>query len=415
MTTQLITRGTPPKLAARKPTGKPTWPMLLLAGAQKTGKSYSSAVFSTSDLIDRMFYIEVGEGAIDQYGAIPGARFEVLEHDGTFQSIARQVWAATLVPRGKGGKPHAIVLDSATEVWDLLTSEQQELANKKRNPAPGSDAPITMDQWNTAKKRWRALVDLLRSHDGPVIWTARFEEVAVMGDNGRPVEGKKQWKIRTEKNLPFEVDGVIEMPEPRKCYVTGIRSLRLQLNPGEHRLMPDFTIDGLLRELGLDEGVGQRNYVAPNPEAYVGEYEQEQAEQHRLRAQGQQSQPGELGSGSDRLRSAIGGQQQSNGNGQPTGITKAQLTALNAGLSALGYKDRPGIYALLSKELDRPIGSSADLTKAEASDLIDRIKTGKVKGPTPVPPDADPGSDTFVEEPPADWQPEPDEAPAGAR
>lgn len=96
-------------------------------------------------------------------------------------------------------------------------------------------------------------------------------------------------------------------------------------------------------------------------------------------------------------------------------ITKAQLTALNAGLSALGYKDRPGIYALLSKDLHRPIGSSADLTKAEASDLIDRIKTGKVKGATPVPPDADPSSDTFVEEPPADWQPEPDEAAAGAR
>lgn len=374
MTTQLITRGQPPQLATRKPTGKPTWPMLLLAGAQKTGKSYSSALFSTSDLIDRMFYIEVGEGAIDQYGAIPGARFEVLEHDGTFQSIARQVWAATLVPRGESGKPHAIVLDSATEVWDLLTSEQQELANVKRNAKPGQDAAITMDQWNAAKKRWRALVDLLRSHDGPVIWTARFEEIAVMGDNGRPVEGRKQWKIRTEKNLPFEVDGIIEMPEPRKCYVTGIRSMRLQLDPGEHRLIPDFTIDGLLRQLGLDQEVGARHYVAPNSEAYVGEYAQEQAA-----AAGQQEQP-PPSSGSDRLRSAMGGQ----GRAQqapaaplsnPDGITRAQLTALNAALTTdLGIGDRDAKLAYLSEQLGRAVGSSAELTKAEASQLIDRIK-----------------------------------------
>lgn len=421
MSTHLITRGQPPKLAARKPTGKPTWPMLLLAGAQKTGKSYSSALFSTSDLIDRMFYIEVGEGAIDQYGAIPGARFEVLEHDGTFMSIARQVWAATLVPRGPSGKPHAIVLDSATEVWDLLSGEQQELANARRarkqngNQTGADEAPIAMDQWNTAKKRWRALVDLLRSHDGPVIWTGRFEEIAVMGENGKPVEGKKAWKIRTEKNLPFEVDGIIEMPRPRECYVTGIRSLRLQLDPGEHRLVPDFTIDGLLRALGLDEEVGQRHYTAPNSEAYVGEYDAEQAENQQRRGE----QPG---SGSERLRSAMGpapaprqavnGQQQGNGQSAPAGITQPQLTALNVGLTTLGYKDRPAIYALLTAELGREITSSADLTKAEASTLIDRIKRQEIKPPAPA---AEEPGDDWVPEPPADWQPEDDGAQAGAR
>lgn len=428
MTASLITRGQPPKLATRKPTGKPTWPMLLLAGAQKTGKSYSSAVFSASDLIDRMFYIEVGEGAIDQYGAIPGARFEVLDHDGTFMSIARQVWAATLVPRGPSGKPHAIVLDSATEVWDLISGEQQELANARRSRRSGGnqqgadDAPITMDQWNSAKKRWRALVDLLRSHDGPVIWTARFEEIAVMGDDGKPVAGKKQWKIRTEKNLPFEVDGVIEMPRPREVYVTGIRSLRFQLDPGEHRLVPDFTVDGLLRELGLDEEVGERHYVAPNSEAYVGEYDHEQAENQRRQEQGPAS-------GSDRLRNAMGPQQggarpaangqQVNGHaGSSAAITQAQLTALNAGLTALGYKGRPAIYAVLTKELGREIGSSADVTKAEASTLIDKINRGEIKppvAPSPAAP-AQPGVDADgFPEPPADWEPEPDEATAGAR
>lgn len=288
MTTHMITRGPAPTLNARRPTGLPTWPMLLLAGGQKCGKTYTAVELSASDLVDRTFVIEVGEGAVDQYGAIPGARFEILEHDGTFQGIARQVWAATLVPRGPSGKPHAIVLDSATEVWDLVSGEQQELANQRRErklserggraPEGAEDAPITMDQWNAAKKRWRALVDLLRSHDGPVIWTARFEEVAEMGANGRPVEGKKVWKIRTEKNLPYEVDGIVEIPAPREFYVTGIRSLRFVLEPGEKRQVPGFSLDAMLRALGLEDEVGARHYTAPNTEAYLAEHAAEQAE-----------------------------------------------------------------------------------------------------------------------------------------
>jgi len=301
MSTHLITRGAPPTLNARRPTGKPTWPMLLLAGGQKCGKTYTAVELSASDLIDRTFVIEVGEGAVDQYGAIPGARFEILDHDGTFQGIARQVWAATLAPRGESGKPHAIVLDSATEVWDLVTGEQQELANQRRErklaerggraPEGADDAPITMDQWNAAKKRWRALVDLLRSHDGPVIWTARFEEVAQV-ENGKPVEGRKEWKIRTEKNLPYEVDGIVEIPAPREFYVTGIRSLRFVLDPGEKRKVPGFSLDAMLRALGLDDPseVGARHYTAPDAGAYLAEHAAEQAAVREQQQQGGQRQ-----------------------------------------------------------------------------------------------------------------------------
>lgn len=68
----------------------------------------------------------------------------------------------------------------------------------------------------------------------------------------------------------------------------------------------------------------------------------------------------------------------------PPPITRAQLTALNAGLTALGYKGRPAIYVVLSEQLGRPIASSSDLTKDEASRLIDRIQAGQVPSPPPL-------------------------------
>ena len=56
-------------------------------------------------------------------------------------------------------------------------------------------------------------------------------------------------------------------------------------------------------------------------------------------------------------------------------ITKAQLTALNAAMSsAFGFSTREDKLAYLSEQLGRPIGSSSEVTKAEASALIDRIK-----------------------------------------
>lgn len=246
-------------LKIRKPSGKPPWPMILLAGAEKSGKSWSAAAFSSSDLIGRTFWIEIGEGSADQYGAMPGARYEIIDHDGSYQQILTACREAVAEPAVKG-KPNAIVLDSMTELWDLLCNEQQEVANKKRG---GTEATITMDQWNTAKKRWRRVIDALRTNSGPIILTARFEQVTVMDKAGKPTT-QKEWKVRAEKNLPFEVDGIVELPKPRQAYLNGMRSVVLQVPQGGHMPLPDFTIDKLFRDLGLSAATtGARTYVAP--------------------------------------------------------------------------------------------------------------------------------------------------------
>jgi hypothetical protein len=247
-------------IKTRKPTGKAPWPMLLLAGVEKSGKSYAAAAFSASDLVDRTFYIEVGEGSADQYGALKGARYEIVEHDGSWAGILAACKAAAAEP--VTGRPHAIVLDSASELWGLLCDEQQAIATKRNKQT------ITMDQWNAAKRRWRQVIDALRAHKGPVIITARYDQVTVM-KNGQPTTDK-EWKVRAEKDLGFEVDCIITMTAPRRPFISGLRTVAFNM-PADGITPKDqagFNLDGFFRSLNIDGG--DRVYVPrkEDPDAY---------------------------------------------------------------------------------------------------------------------------------------------------
>lgn len=247
-------------IKTRKPTGKAPWPIVLLAGVQKAGKSYAAATFSASELIDRTFFIEVGEGAADQYGAIPGARYEIVEHDGSWSGVLAAIEAAKAEPAP--GKPNCIVIDSMSELWGLLCDEQQAIASKR------GKGTITMDQWNAAKKRWRKVLDALRDHKGPVILTARYEQVTVM-KNGQPTTDK-EWKVRAEKDLVFEVDAVIELKEPRKPVVTGVRTVAFNV-PAEGIRPRDpeaFNLDGFFRSLNIEGGERVHVPRKEDPEAF---------------------------------------------------------------------------------------------------------------------------------------------------
>jgi hypothetical protein len=66
---------------------------------------------------------------------------------------------------------------------------------------------------------------------------------------------------------------------------------------------------------------------------------------------------------------------------EPEPITKAQLTALNAALTQdLGITDRAEKLAYLSAKLGRDLASSKDVTKAEASRLLDEIAAQPAPG-----------------------------------
>lgn len=245
----------------RKPTRKAPWPLVLLAGREKCGKSYTASKFSASDLVDRTFYIEIGEGSADQYGAIPGARYEIVEHDGSWADILAAVEWATSQPTSTN-RPHALVLDSMTELWGLLADEQESIAKGR------GKATITMDQWNAAKKRWRKVIDAARKNSGPVIFTARYNEVTVMR-NGKPTMDK-EWKVDAEKNLAYEVDAVITWKAPREPHIDGVRTVAFDVPAGgiTPKDMEGFSLDVFFRSLNIDGA--ERVYIPrkEDPDAY---------------------------------------------------------------------------------------------------------------------------------------------------
>lgn len=263
-----------PTLTTRKPTGKPSWPILLLAGAEKAGKTYSAAEASASGLIGRTLWVGVGEDDPDEYGALPGARFEIVEHDGTYRGILAALAACAAQPPVKG-KPNLIVLDSATRLWDLLCDQAQHEANERdrakarkfnRKPAE-DDVQVTMDLWNTAKQRWAHVLDTLRAHQGPSIVTARLESVTVLDGKGQPTTDRT-WKVKAEKSLPYDVGCIVEMPRRGETFLAGVRSLRFKPDPAnpDRTKYDEFTVEKLWRDLGLADGAGVRSHSGIDPE-----------------------------------------------------------------------------------------------------------------------------------------------------
>lgn len=255
-------------LTRRKPSGKPSWPIVLLAGCEGAGKSWAAAEATGSDRFGTCMWVEIGEQTADEYGAVPGASFEILEHDGSFGEILAQIRAAVAEPL-VDGKPNLLVVDSLTELWDLLSDEQQTIANRKRAGKNGADATITMDQWNAAKKRWGYVISELRRFPGPVIATARLDQVAVVGSSGQPT-GASTWKIRAEKNLPFEVQVVMQAREARQWVMTKIANTRLQLPDEGYLKWPKFTVEDLLSKMGLEDAQPS-TYVKTDSSRFVGE------------------------------------------------------------------------------------------------------------------------------------------------
>src|SRR5687768_8045978 len=72
-----------------------------------------------------MVWLEIGAGetTADEYGSIPGVKYQIIDHDGTWRDIYTQLcdaWDYAKAAAEKGEAPIALTVDSMSGVWAML-------------------------------------------------------------------------------------------------------------------------------------------------------------------------------------------------------------------------------------------------------------------------------------------------------
>ncbi len=90
---------------------------------------------------------------------------------------------------------------------------------------------------------------LLMTFPGIAVMTARGKWVAAMGENGQPVEGKKEYKVEGQKSLAFDASCWVRLDRDNPGQVIGCRSVHTGIRPGHDDPKPlpsDWTLEWLI-------------------------------------------------------------------------------------------------------------------------------------------------------------------------
>ena len=248
-------------LKTRQPTGQVPPPVILLEGETGSGRSWTAAELSASPKVGRTYWIELGdESTADQYGAIPGARYEIVEPD-------RGVWdwqalcAAARAFRDEsrraaeaGELPPALVVDQVGAVWDMLAewADNRARSSKKNREIlaedPNAEIDITSNFWNDATTRWRKIMSFFLTTRGIVVLLSRGEEVTLF-ENGQPTK-RKTWKVAGQKSLPAAMPIWVRMSRDGNPKLIKLRAVTGGIRPGVDREqgLPGFTLEKLIFE-----------------------------------------------------------------------------------------------------------------------------------------------------------------------
>ncbi len=249
-------------LKTRKPTGRAGWPKILVEGTDKAGKSWSLAQLSASPKVGRTAVLVLGEDETrwDEYGKIPGARFDIMLHDGTWASIldaVQEAKAEAAAARDAGELPFVLGIDTMTAVWEGLKDWASLRArSSKKNKAilaadPDAEIDVTSNYWNDARGRHRALMRHLLTFPGIVVLIARGSEVTLF-QNGQPVAGRKTWSVDGEKNLQFDVSTHIRLSREDRPLLVSSSGLACQIRPGidpPRRLPDDWSLESVIFDM----------------------------------------------------------------------------------------------------------------------------------------------------------------------
>lgn len=393
-------------LQTREPTGAVPWPLILLEGPEKCGKTWLCAEFSASERIGQMYWIDIGEGSGDEYGAIPGARYRIVIHDGTFPSILTSVEDVRAEARraaDAGEAPVVLTIDTGTAEWDLLKDWATNRARGSRKNRkileedPNAEITVSTNYWNDANARHYKLMKLLMTFPGIVLITARGKQVAVIGSDGQPVEGKKDYRVEGHKGLGYDVSCWVRMSREGPAIVVGSRSVHSGIRPGRdepQKLSDDWSLEWLIFEaLKCDPKTAHvRDLVVGKAERTPEQIRDEAIDTatgfERIRElyteakrdlavivpneAGEDEQLGDLLIRLGKARAAATSKADQNTH------TRMHVLWQQAGFG----NDRDGRLAFTSEIVGRELATSADLTPAEAEQVIARL-TGYIANNTP--------------------------------
>lgn len=378
----------------RKPTGRVPWPLVLVEGGEKAGKSWTAAELSASPKVGRTFWIDLGEGAADEYGAIPGARYEVVVHDGSWPDIVGQVEEVRQVAaeeQAAGRPPVVLVIDSMTAEWNLLKGvadhkARKRLARKGRSVPEGEEVQIDRDIWNDVNARHRRLLTTLMTFPGVVVMTARGKEVGAVDKNGNPIAGRKDYKVEGQKDLAYDASAWVRLSRESAPMVVGVRSVHAGVRPGVDQPVtaPNFTLEWLIFDVLKCEpaAAAPRDLATAAPERTAEEIAAEALKEEtgpdRLRELHREAVALDLGEvtvsdgqgneGSLKALIAYLGQSRAALQGPATDAQHRHMHALWR--EAGDFEDRVDRLTYTGELIGRPITSSKELTGADADRVI---------------------------------------------
>lgn len=266
-------------LRTRTPSGRTPWPLILLEGPEKSGKSWMAALLSASPRVGRTIWVELGsEGTADQYGAIPNVRYEVAEHNGTWRGLTTVIRdvreEAAKVPAGE--PPMVLVVDTATAEWDLLKSMAETRARgsqygrKILERDPDADVPVDRGHWTyVTDQHYESFIEPLKTFPGVVVLIARGKEISATDDKGKPIAGSREYKVEGQKNLAFDCDAWLRLSRSGPPTVVGIRSVVHAVRPGRDKPIqdPEMDLEKLIfTVLGCDAATSEPGKVASRSE-----------------------------------------------------------------------------------------------------------------------------------------------------
>lgn len=254
-------------LRVRKPTGRVAYPVIVVEGGEKVGKTYAALQLSASEKVGRTFVLDLGEGSADEYAAL--GPYEVVDHDGTFADLMGQLKLAAAEPM-VDGKPNVIVLDSGTVLWESIKDWADARARRGNNAKkilandPDADVSIPMNIWTDAADRWGQMIHVLRYWDGIAVLICRGKEVAKVDGNGNPIAKQTDYKVEAHKSTLFQASAHVRCIAPKQVRLMSVRSLHAAV-PAAGLALPDGNpLEHLVFDvLGAGEGFGSSSAVAP--------------------------------------------------------------------------------------------------------------------------------------------------------